>query len=118
MRLFADNNIEQQLVEALRIDRHDVLYAKEMGPDPGDEILLARAASESRSVLTADLDFGELVVRDYEFNSGVILLRLDPLPLMLRIRRVCDVLKIVSQPPSGVLFVVEPGRIRTRNTAE
>lgn len=118
MRLFADSNIEQQLIAVLRTDGHDVLHAREMGADPGDDILLAQAATDSRTVLTADLDFGEMVVRDYAFNSGVILLRLDPLSLTERIRRVCEVLKILSQPPQGVLFVIEPGRMRTRNTLE
>src|SRR5437763_1955019 len=116
MKLFADNCVERALVLALRAKGHDVSYAKEMGADPGDDILLAKAAHESRTLLTADLDFGELVVRDYEFNSGVILMRLDPLKLKSKIQRVCDVLDALSQPPPGVIFVIEPGRTRTRRT--
>lgn len=118
MNLFADSNVEVGMISALRAAGHDVLSASDLGPDPGDSELMAIALNESRVVLTKDLDFGEMTVKDHEFNYGVILLRLSPLSLKERIKRVEDVLKVISQPPPGVILVIEPGKTRTRNTSE
>ena len=52
MKLLADRNIERQLVGALNADGHDVISAKDMGADPGDDVLIAqrlKAPHDSRT---------------------------------------------------------------------
>lgn len=56
--------IDWVIVEWLRQQGHDVVESRERGPDPGDRILLAWAASEQRIILTIDKDFGEFIFRD------------------------------------------------------
>lgn len=74
MRLFADSNIVAPAVRALREAGHDVIYSGERAADPGDEVLLAEAASDRRVFLTKDHDIGALVHRDGRAHAGVLLL--------------------------------------------
>jgi predicted nuclease of predicted toxin-antitoxin system len=64
MKLFADEYMARAIVIRLRDLGHDVLYASEDRPGALDPDWLIRAESESRVVLTADKDFGELIFRD------------------------------------------------------
>ena len=73
MRILADTNIVAQAVRALRDSGHDVVYAAERTPDPGDEALLAEAVRENRVFLTKDHDIGALVYRDLRPHRGVLL---------------------------------------------
>lgn len=76
MNLVADENIDRQVVEALRADGHSVTTAYELEPGLDDSVILELARSASALLLTADKDFGELVYRRGEAFYGVILLRL------------------------------------------
>ena len=51
------------MVDALRGDGHNVLYATESPRGATDDELLTCAVSEERILLTEDKDFGELVYR-------------------------------------------------------
>ena len=63
MKFLADECCETSVVDALRTDGHDVLYAMESMRGATDEDLLTRAFAEERILLTEDKDFGELVYR-------------------------------------------------------
>lgn len=76
MKFLADENLESLIVEWLREQGHDVLYAAEVLPSEEDPDLLGRASAEGRVLITNDLDFGELVYRQRLFSVGVVLLRL------------------------------------------
>jgi predicted nuclease of predicted toxin-antitoxin system len=79
MRLLADENVPLEAIRALRSAGHDVYSATESAPGAPDSGLLERARSEGRLVVTFDLDFGNLVVRNSRrFEPGVLLLRLAP----------------------------------------
>ena len=118
MRIFADACIEAALVERLRADGHDVASAKVHPPAEHVDVLLAQARAEHRVFLTNDLGFGELAVRRQLLNSGVIILRLDPLPLHSRIERAVTAIRDLAPPPAGVLCVIEPARARRRASGE
>jgi hypothetical protein len=60
MRLLTNENIPESAVGALRDRGHDVLAVKESMCGAADQVILARAQSESRLVVTQDKDFGEL----------------------------------------------------------
>ena len=61
MRLLADENIDQSVVVRLRSMGHDVVYAKESSPSASDPYLLRQAMREQRTLITYDMDYGELV---------------------------------------------------------
>ena len=72
MKWVADENIDRQIVEALRADDHQVFYVLETAPTAADEDVLAMASDESALLLTADKDFGELVYRQGRASAGVV----------------------------------------------
>jgi len=57
MRFLIDRCAGTLIAQWLRAQGHDVLESRERGPDPGDHILLAWAAQESRILVTIDTDF-------------------------------------------------------------
>lgn len=59
----ADENVEIEVVEALRALGHDVLHATESAPGDPDATLLNVAAEGGRVLVTNDKDFGDLVFR-------------------------------------------------------
>lgn len=78
MRFLANENVPGPVVAALRERGHDVFWVKESMRGAEDPIVLARAQTERRVVVTLDKDFGELAFRSrLPAQSGVILIRLD-----------------------------------------
>jgi len=75
MRLLADENIDAALVHWLRAEGVDVSYVAELAPACCDEDVLRMARGDDRVLLTADLDFGEMVFRQRQIPRGVVLLR-------------------------------------------
>ncbi|HUR68671.1 MAG TPA: DUF5615 family PIN-like protein [Candidatus Thermoplasmatota archaeon] len=62
-RLFANENIPRSLVLRLRQLGHDVLTVHEAGMTGAvDVAIVERAASEKRTILTQDLDFGRIFI--------------------------------------------------------
>src|SRR5450631_3189282 len=80
MRLLADENFPRPLVEALRADGHDVLWALTDCAGWKDLVLLDIAESQARIVLTLDTDFWQIAVqrRIPLEQSGVVLFRVHP----------------------------------------
>jgi predicted nuclease of predicted toxin-antitoxin system len=80
MRLLADENFPKPIVEALRAEGHDVLWARTDLAGTSDVALLDRAESEARIVLTLDKDFWQIAVqrRTPLEQSGVVLIRVHP----------------------------------------
>jgi len=114
MRILANENVPGPVVAALRHAGHDVLWIKESLVGAPDPQVLARAQTEQRVVLTADLDFGELAFRSgLPAECGVILIRLDwqqPSSDNLAI-----VTALASRDDwSGVFAVIERDRVRVR----
>jgi predicted nuclease of predicted toxin-antitoxin system len=80
MQILANVNVPKATVEALRLARHDVLWALERMARDSDFEILAAAQSESRVVLTNHKDFGDLAVHaGLPAECGIILLRLKGL---------------------------------------
>jgi predicted nuclease of predicted toxin-antitoxin system len=80
MRSLADENFPKSLVESLRADAHDCLWARTDCAGWKDSALLDLAESEERTVLTLDKDFWQLAVqrRIPLERSGVVLFRVHP----------------------------------------
>lgn len=81
MKIVADENISDLIVEKLRSQGHDVTYIRESAKGSLDPRVLAIATADNALLITNDKDFGELVYYRRQEYSGVLLLRLSQLPL-------------------------------------
>ena len=63
MRILADENFPKPIVDELRAEGHDVLWARTDLAGAKDIILLDLAESEARLVLTLDTDFWQIAVQ-------------------------------------------------------
>ena len=114
MNLLADECCDAPLVQALRNDGHDVLFALESMPGAPDTRLLQQAHREQRVLLTADKDFGELVYRLRYPVYGLVLLRftsVNPSGMIERTRWLMD--RHSSQLP-GAFVVLDAEKARFR----
>jgi predicted nuclease of predicted toxin-antitoxin system len=80
MRILADENFPQPIVEFLRRQGHDVLWARTDCPGLKNRTLLERAEADGRIVLTLDRDFWQITLqRPVPLKAcGVILFRAFP----------------------------------------
>lgn len=111
MRFLVDRCAGGRLAEWLGSQGHDVVEARLLGPDPGDETLIAWAETQSRILVTIDTDFGKLVYLDRARHAGIV--RLPDVPAAARIRLMRQV--IAGHTPaleSGAVVTVRGGRIR------
>jgi len=76
MKLLLDAHIGRLITDWLADQGHDLLRTATLPPRTPDEEILRIAAAQSRIVMTADKDFGELVFRFGQPAAGVILLRI------------------------------------------
>lgn len=117
MNLLADESVERQIVERLRLDGHEVLYVAEMEPGIADEAVLERANEKPALLMTGDKDFGELVFRDKRLTAGgVILLRLAGLSAENKAEVVSAAVRTHQAEFPNQFSVVSPGRVRIRPT--
>lgn len=118
MKFLADESVDRQVVDQLRLDGHEVWYVAEKEPGISDDTVLDRANQEMAVLLTADKDFGELVFRQKRIAMGVILLRLGKRQGSFRLRSIdiCKNWKTHLQSSSQVLSVFA-GPVIKRNTA-
>ncbi len=109
--------LSTRVAEGLRQAGHDAVHVRDYGlARATDDEILARAAEEQRIVLSADTDFGHLLV-----------LRQDPLPSVVLLRRLAfhradlvlallaDNLPAIAEAlAQGSLVIIESSRIRVR----
>jgi len=114
MRFLADENIHGGIVQWLRSQGHDVLWATETLQGVDDAILLQTAQQHERVLLTADLDFGELVFRERLTSHGVVLLRMEDLTLQERLARLHVVWESLEAHAIGQFVVITAERVRVR----
>lgn len=114
MRFLADECCAVSLVEALRLDGHDVTYVGEGFAGLTDEEVLDHALKERRLLLTEDKDFGDLTVRLQKPAIGLILLRLNPNDHELKIIRLRRLITDYGDRLAGHYSVVGRDRFRFR----
>ena len=115
MNIFADESVDQPIVNRLRKDGHIVLYVAEMDPGIADEVVLQEANSREFPLLTADKDFGELVFRQHRLASGIILIRLAGLSTERKAQIVSDSIRKHSKEIAQAFSVITPNSIRIRH---
>ena len=103
-------------VTALRKLGHDVVHAREAGYQTLlDAEILAHARTQSRIVVTFDLDFGDLLAAAGESLPSVVLVRTHNQRAESVTPRVLDVAaRFARELEAGALIVVEDARVRLR----
>ncbi len=115
MRILADENVPRTIVDWLRGEGHDVLYAAESRNQTPDADLLTAAEAQGYVILTEDKDFGELVYRDRRNSHGVILLRMEDRPATQRLARIQAVWAVIESHLPGNFLVATLSRLRIRS---
>lgn len=114
MNFFADESVDQPIVEHLRAEGHCVLAVIEMERSIPDEEVLRQANQQAALLLTADKDFGELVFRQRLLATGVVLLRLAGLSPEAKAGIVATVIRDHASELAGAFTVMSPGMVRIR----
>ena len=114
MKFLADENVDREIVERLRLEGQTVHYIAETNRGVGDDEVLERAGNEQAVLITGDRDFGELVFRQKRANFGVILLRLSGLSQSAKANVVAEVIQQHLEELPGNFMVILPGFFRIR----
>jgi predicted nuclease of predicted toxin-antitoxin system len=72
LKLLLDKCVSPRTRAALQAAGHDVVWAGDWDPDPGDSAILESARRESRVLVTLDKDFGELAVAFGQPHCGIV----------------------------------------------
>ena len=111
MRFLIDRCAGTLIAQWLRSQGHDVVESRERGPDPGDQILLAWAAQESRILVTIDTDFGQLVFLEGLPHSGLV--RLPDVRSNERLEIMKELVeRFQAELEAGAIITVRGGKIR------
>jgi predicted nuclease of predicted toxin-antitoxin system len=114
MRFVADESVDLPIVQALREAGYDVTYGAELAPGIDDATVLEEANREGRLLLTADKDFGEMVVRQQRLSTGVVLIRLAGLSNQHKATLTLRAIQENAERLIGHVAVVGVGRVRIR----
>jgi len=110
----ADEGVDRQIVERLRLDGHQVAYVAEKSPGITDEVVLMESRTSASVLITADKDFGELVFRRRQASTGVLLIRLWGLGPDRKAAVVSGAIQEHGRELPGAFAVLSPGNIRVR----
>lgn len=114
MNLVADESVDGQVVAALRVAGHEVVYIAELTPGIPDQDVLSQSLTHKALPITADKDFGELVFRQRLVHHGVLLLRLAGLPSAEKAALVPRFLESHGNQIQRGLAVASPDTVRIR----
>ena len=114
MKILADESVDFPIVKALRQLKYDITYIIELNPGIKDIEVLTIANSESRILLTADKDFGELVYRTSQENKGVVLFRLTGFSNDEKIKIVINAFESYGKEFPDCFVVISNNQLRIR----
>ena len=116
MEFLIDMPLSSALALWLRNQSHNAIHASEIGLDrSSDIIILERARSEKRIVITADLDYPRLLALVGAEGPGLILFRGGEYSEAEVVERLKETLRKVPEDEiSSSVVVIEKWRIRRR----
>jgi len=114
VNFLADESVDRQIVERLRLEGHSVSYVvdTEVGLSNGDVFEMAN--QKDAVLLTADKDFGELVFHQRLINQGVVLIRLAGLSPTRKAGIVAAAIRNHLSELPQAFSVISHGAIRIR----
>ena len=115
MKFVADERVDRQIVERLRLEGHELSYITEIAAGISDSEVLALANKEEALLVPADKDFGELVCRQHLLNFGVILIRLLGLPPNEKAEIVAEAIKSYGEKFFYAFSVIAHSSVRIRH---
>ena len=120
MRFKLDENLEPQLAIPLADGGHDVESVLSEGlSGRSDETIYQTCLRERRTIITLDLDFANPFRFPPGPTEGIVVIR-PPRPVLAAIRStlVGGMAQIKGNKLKGMLWIVEPGRIRVYQPGE
>lgn len=114
MKFFADESLDYLLVELLRKNGYEVLYAAEFMSAADDETILHTATENASILITKDKDFGEMVVRFRKKTFGVILIRIAALNTVERCNYILSVIDQYQNDLPHSFIIIQEDKIRIR----
>jgi len=115
LRIKVDENIGRSGVSLLRQAGHDVMTVPEQElSGAADEVIFQACASEQRTLITLDRDFGQVPRFPPKQGAGIVILELGaPATRRLLENRLREFLTLAAtRPVVGELWIVEAGRVR------
>ena len=94
IKLLIDRNIDDKLVDALRMEGFDVISVKEWNKSAKDDEIVEKAEREGRIIVTKDSYFAEKIFKIKPKCSVIFLGFDDPEMIILALKGIADVLDI------------------------
>ena len=114
MKFLADESLDYPLVELLRKNGYEVVYAAEFMSASDDETILHTANENASILITKDKDFGEMVVRFRKKTFGLILIRIAALNTVEKCNFVLRVIDQYQNELPHSFIIVQEDKIRIR----
>ena len=118
MRFKLDENFGTRCLDLFASAGHDACtaWAQKLG-GATDEQIFAACRTESRTLVTLDLDFANTLRFPPNQTAGLVVLRLPSRPTLALLKQTVQTLLdgLAREPIAGKLWIVEPGRIRVHD---
>jgi predicted nuclease of predicted toxin-antitoxin system len=117
MKFLADVGISMSTAWALRQEGHDTVHLRDEGLQQlPDEQIVEKARMEARTILTFDLDFGDLLASGVTDSPSVIIFRLhNETPSSVNSKLMGVLKQREADLERGAVVVVEDTRYRLRS---
>ena len=115
MNFLADESVDRQIVERLRLEGHSVIYIVDTDPGASNGDVFGKANQTDAVLLTADKDFGEIVFRQRLVNHGIVLIRLAGIHPLQKAEIVASAIKNHLDELVQAFSVITHSAIRIRH---
>jgi predicted nuclease of predicted toxin-antitoxin system len=116
MRFLADMGVAMRVVDWLRANGHEAIHLREEGLQRiSDDKIFEKAVYENRIIITFDLDFGEILARNRNSVTSVVLFRIQNTTTPNVIKRFQTAISEFGNAlETGAILIIEDARLRLR----